>query len=165
MNWGKFIGNIYQERRRSPGVRARPAFYDAATDSVINTAELRLNVRLPDSLRSLLSETDGVMDMMSIDGGEWFENMWLLWTVEELIERNEFYRDEMKQGVYKCDFMNLLVFADAGTDGNLFGFSLEKDRNCKPRVVCWDSITNEINVLASSLEEFLRGWLTGTISV
>ena len=93
MNWGKFIGNIYQERRRSPGVRARPAFYDAATDSVINTAELRLNVRLAESLRSLLSETDGVMDMMSIDGGEWFENMWLLWTVEELIERNEFYRD------------------------------------------------------------------------
>jgi cell wall assembly regulator SMI1 len=165
MNWRELVTGIYESRARQPGIAGKPQFYPPASAEDIADAEARLNAKFPASIRSLLLETNGVMDMMAIDGGEWFDSMWLLWTVTELVEQNLFYRAATADGTYERDFSQLVFFAGAGTDGILFAFPLMEDRVCAPRVVVWHPIMDELDELAPSLEDFLTAWLTSTISV
>jgi cell wall assembly regulator SMI1 len=164
MSWRELITGIYEGRPQQPGIAGRPKFYPAASAANVADAEAALNVALPASIRSLLLETNGVMDMMAIDGGEWFESMWLLWTIEEVVEQNRFYRAAVEEGTYDRHLRSLVFFAGAGTDGILFAFPVE-DGVCAPRVLVWHPIMDELDVLAPSLEGFLRRWLTSSVSV
>jgi hypothetical protein len=164
MTWRELINGFYDARPPRPGIAGKPRFYAAASAGNMVDAESALSAALPGSLRSLLLETNGVMDMMAIDGGDWFDSMGLLWTIEELVERNRYYRAASAEGTFKRDFTNLVFFAGAGTDGILFAFPVE-DRICAPRVMVWHPITDELDELALSLDDFLRGWLTSAISV
>lgn len=165
MSWRELMTGIYQDRAQQPGIAGRPDFRPAAAAADIDSAETRLNARFPASLRSLLMETDGVMDMMSIDGGEWFESMWLLWEVEGIVERNEFYRRASDEGRYERDFRRWAFFAEAGSDGILFGFPVSENGICASGVVAWIPIPNEVRELVPSLKEFIVGWLSGTVFV
>jgi hypothetical protein len=164
MNWCELISGIYECRRQQPGIASKPEFYPATSAETITDTEALLNVALPTSLRSLLLETNGVMDMIAIDGGDWSESMWLLWKVEEVVEQNRYYRALGVDGNYDRDFNNLVFFAGAGFDGILFAFPLENGI-CAPRILVWYPNTDELDELAPSLEDFLRGWLMSTISV
>ncbi len=164
MSWRELISDIDQDRQQPPGIAGRTEFYPATTAQALADAASELQATLPVSLRSLLLETNGVMDMLSIDGGEWFESMWLLWTLEEIVAQNRRHREANVRGVAARDFLNLVFFADAGTDGILFGFPVE-DMVCSPRIMVWYPLRDELVELAPSLEEFLRGWLTGAITV
>jgi hypothetical protein len=119
----------------------------------------------PESIRSLLLETNGVVDLMAIDGGEWFDSGWLLWTVAEIFEQNVFYRAATEKGIYDRDFRSVVFFANAGCDGILFGFPVTEDGVCAPRVLVWHPIEDELDEIAPSLEYFLKGLLTSTIRV
>lgn len=164
MNWRKLIIDVYERRPQQPGIASKPAFYPAASATNIADTEAALNAALPASLRSLLWETNGVMEMMAIDGGEWFESMWLLWAIPEMVEQNRFFRTATQVGNDKRDFHKLVFFANAGTDGILFAFPVE-DGVCLPRIDVWHPIRNTLDELTPSLEDFLRGWLTGTTTV
>lgn len=164
MSWRELVTGIYEGRSQQPGIAGQSAFYPAASAATIADAEAELNAVLPVSLRSLLLETNGVMDMMAIDGGDWFESMWLLWKIEEIVEQNRYYRAASVQGIEDRDFRDLVFFAGAGADGILFAFPVE-DGNCAPRIVVWHPIMDALDGIAASLEDFLRGWLAGTISV
>jgi cell wall assembly regulator SMI1 len=163
MSWRRLITDIYERRPRQPRIAAKPEFYPGASAASIAYAEATLNAALPESLRSLLLETNGVMDMMAIDNGDWFESMWLLWKIEEIGEQNRFYREAREEGTYERDFNCLVFFAGAGSDGILFAFPVEEGV-CAPRIMVWHPIMDELDELAPSLEDFLRGWLTDTIS-
>jgi hypothetical protein len=132
MNWRELITGIYEGRPPQPGIAGKPEFNPAASAASIVAAEAALNAALPESLRSLLLETNGVMDMMAIDGGDWFESMWLLWKIEEIEGQNRFYRAASEERTYERDFSSLVFFAGAGTDGILFAFPVE-DRVCSAR--------------------------------
>jgi hypothetical protein len=164
MTWRALITGIYEGRPQQPGIAGKPEFYPASVDANIAVAEAAQLASLPDSLRSVLLETNGVMDMMAMDGNDWFESMWLLWNVEEIVEQNRYYRDGSAKGLYERDFTNWVLFAGAGTDGILFAFPVV-DGRCDSRVIVWHPIMDVLDELAPTLEEFLRGWLTGTITV
>lgn len=164
MSWRELITGIYESRPQPSGIAGKPEYYPPVSAASIADAEAALGCALPGSFRSLLLETNGVMDMLAIDGGDWFASMWLLWTIEETVEQNRNYRLASEEGAYERDFSRLVFFAGAGTDGILFAFPVEKG-DCAPRVVVWHPIMNELDELAPSLEDFLRGWLTNTISV
>lgn len=115
MSWRELITGIYATRPQQPGIAGKPKFYPAASGANIADAQAGLNAALPASIRSLLLETNGVMHMMAIDAGEWFESMWLLWTTEEVIEQNRFYRAATDKGTYDRDFRRLVFFAGAAS--------------------------------------------------
>lgn len=165
MSWRALITEWYAARADRSDTGSKPEFYPAASADEIAEAEKRLNTRLPESIRSLLLETNGVMDMMAIDGGEWFESMWLLWTVAEIVEQNEYYRSRNNHGTYDRDFRELVFFAHAGCDSISFAFPAVERGGCAPTVSVWRPIEDELEELAPSLETFLRGWITGRISV
>lgn len=165
MTWREFIAGIYADTPEQPGIASKPEFYSGASADEIADAELRLNARLPASLRSLLLESNGVMGMMAIDGGDWFKEHWLLWTLAEVIEQNLWYRSETGKETYRRDFCQVVFIADAGSDGILFGFPVEEDQICAPSIVVWYPIEDELEDIAASLEDFIRKWLTSTIWV
>lgn len=165
MHWRPFITGIYETRAQQPGIAGKPEFYPAASAADIAAAEARLSASLPASLRSLLLESNGVMDMMAIDGGDWFDSIWLMWTVAEIVEQNLFYRAATEDGTYDRDVRELVFFAGAGCDGILFAFPVMEEGVCAPAIVAWHPIDDELQELAPSLEDFLQGWLTSTISV
>jgi cell wall assembly regulator SMI1 len=70
MTWRELITGIYETRTLQPGIAGKPRFHAGASAATIAEAELALHAALPAALRALLLETDGVMDMMAIDGGE-----------------------------------------------------------------------------------------------
>jgi hypothetical protein len=139
----------------NPGITAKPEFNSAASAATVADAEATLNATLPASLRSLLSETNGVREMIAIDGGEWISSGWLVRPIESIAD---------EEGVHDREFRGLVFFGGAGVDGILFAFPVE-DGVCAPRVVVWHPIMDELDEVAASLEDFLRGWLTGTIAV
>jgi hypothetical protein len=165
MNWCKLISDIYKSRTAQPGIACAPKFYVAASAGEIADGEVRLDALLPGSIRSLLLETNGVMELIAIDGGEWFDSAWLLWPVAEIVEQNLSYRAASEDGEYDRNFDQLVFFADAGADGVLFAFPVTQDRVCAPGVVAWHPIMDELDELAPFLEDFLIGWLRGTITV
>lgn len=160
MSWRDLISSVYESR----GVDIKPRFYPSASAEEIADAEDCLNARLPTSIRSLLSETNGVMEMMAIDGGEWIESMWLLWSVAEIVKWNTFFRTS-RDSTSGRDFKQITFFANAGVDGIQFGFPVMDGHVCAPRVVVWYPIGGEVEEVATSLEDFLNRWLTGAISV
>ncbi len=165
MNWRESITATYAIAPNQPGIAGRPEFYSGASAQEIAQADLRLSATLPASLRSLLLESNGVMGMMAIDSGEWFEEHWLIWTLAEVVERNFWFRGESAKETYKRDFRKVVFFADAGTDGILFGFPVMETQACAPNIVVWYPIDDELKDIASSLEDFIRKWLTSTIWV
>ncbi len=160
MSWRELITDLYETRAEETGIAGKPAFHPAASADAIAQAEARLDAQLPATLRSLLLETNGVMEMIQVGDGDWIESMWLLWTVEEIVDRNASYREATDAGTYHRDFRTLVFFVDVGCDGMLFGFPVAEDRTCRPSVCVWRPIDDELDEVAPSLEEFLRGGWT-----
>src|SRR5262245_11467142 len=98
MGWLELITGMYKRRPQRPGIVGKPSFYPGASAANIADAEAALKATLPASIRSLLLETNGVMEMMAIDGGECFESMWLLWNIEEVVEQNRVRRAATQRG-------------------------------------------------------------------
>jgi hypothetical protein len=167
MNWRELITDIYSNRTPNPGFESKPVFYAGVSDKTAAEAEAGLKATFPSSLRSFLQETDGVLELMRTGGSDWFTNMWVLWRVCDILERNG---DSRSRSWYPGntvgpDYHELLLFADAGCDGISFGFPVLADRVCSPRVVVWHPMGDELVEAAPSLETFVTGWLTGAITV
>jgi hypothetical protein len=165
MHWRELITGICESRTQEAGLATKPTFYPPALARDIVAAQMQLDVKLPPCLQALLLETNDVMDMLPIDGGESFENMWLLWTLNEIVEQNVSFRAKAAKDTHQRDFRQLVFFAGAGSDGILFAFPLLADRVCASNVVVWHPIEDELTEVAPSLEEFLQGWLTSSISI
>ncbi len=124
-------------------------FHPPAESSTLTSAEQALQMTFPDDLRSFLTEMNGVYcPTLYLD---------VVWSTVEIVRLNLL----MRQG--EESLASLLFFADAGTDGVLFGFSMPEEAD--PPVVAWYPYENVHKVVASSLEDFLHGWLGGKFEV
>lgn len=156
MSWRSRMNEIYESTPQEPGARGGLEFFPPTSAANIAIAEAALQARFPDALRSLLLESDGVMDRGA--------SMWLIWTLERIIEDNRSLRAKELQSLYERDFRSLVFFADAGADGILFGFPVVAG-TCAPCVMVWHPIDDDLDPVATSLEEFVDRWLTDGIAV
>ena len=100
--------------------------------------------------------------MLAIDKSDWFENIWLLWPTPRIAMDNLVLRRESAEGAYEGPFQDLLVFANAGTDGFLFTHPVE-DGVVAPNALGWYQVEVELMPLAPNLRDFVNGWLTEKI--
>jgi SMI1-KNR4 cell-wall len=61
-------------------------------------------------------------------------------------------------------FDHLLFFSDAG-NGDLFGFSILNGSIQKDDIFVWNHEDDSRSWIASSLEAFIKGWITDKITV
>ena len=131
-------------------------FASSASVDQLARAESSLGVKLPAALRELLDETNGVE-------GEY--GLGLVWPLEQIVEDNLMFRSNASFCDIYMPFDHLLFFADAG-NGDQFAFPIHADGVIhRPDVFAWDHEDDSRSWVASSLKDYLEGWLTGRIKL
>lgn len=157
MDWRKRIHKAY-ELRESRGYASAPKFCPPASGATLHELQSSLGmVLLPLELKGLLRETDGVIDLMEVDG-EWVETGWLFWSAEEIAKQNLWYRSGSAGETYGLSFDDLLFFTGAGLDEILFAFALSSGRGKGPEIYVWHPRENTVEEVAPSLEAFVEAW-------
>ena len=112
----------------------------------LRNAEAQLGSTLPTDLRILLAFSDGLF----VAVGQWY----FVWPLDRLVSDNLALRADASG--FPSD---LLAFGDDGT-GAPFCMSMPDDQE----VCSWSPIDGEAKWLNDTLEAFVLGWLTGTIT-
>ncbi|WP_078379953.1 SMI1/KNR4 family protein [Sutcliffiella halmapala] len=143
--WENYINSISKDYH----------FVTPATNSEIIKIGEELNVELPKKLLELFKETNGVFDQFKCP---------LIWSTEQIVKDNLFFRNfEEYKDIY-MPFDHLLFFSDSGC-GDLFGFPILNGVVQKEDIYVWNHEDDSRMWVSSSLEEFIKGWITGEISV
>lgn len=127
-------------------------FAPPATEQDLRTCEEALAHPLPEQLRQLLAETNGIL-------GEY--ELGLVWPVERIQADNLTFRTYPDFAELYMPFDPLTFFADAG-NGDQFAFV---NRQRRPDVFAWDHETDSRTWVAADLHSYLRQWLDGTIKL
>ena len=109
-------------------------------------------------------ESNGVMDCLQL-GQEWQEIGWLFWPVSEIKQCNQWLRSDAGYSTFGRRFDDLLFFADAGSDGILFGYSVTSGTPNQDSIYVWYPIENIVNLLVPSLEVFIEEWIGGKLAI
>jgi hypothetical protein len=150
MNWVQMILDLDGEGY---------AFNRPASEEAILSVERHLGVKIPEDLKDLLMQTNGVGLMLD---GEPVGD--LLWPVERIISQNIEYRTDSTLRQIYSGFDSLLFFADAG-NGDSFAYSVSNGIIEKPDIFVWDHEDDSRSPVAASLQGFIEGWIEGKITV
>ncbi|KQW17499.1 SMI1/KNR4 family protein [Streptomyces sp. Root369] len=118
----------------------------AATEEALVLVEERLGQPIPQSLRSLLAESDGISAAYGME---------IVWSAERILVENMSIREDVQFRDLYMPFDPLLFFGDNGA-GDQFAFVRMPERE---DVFVWDHETDSRNWISPSLENFLRSAL------
>ena len=131
----ELIGRLYSDAEF-----AAPAF-----DEEIDQIERRLGQAVPDELRELLRQTNGVR-------AEYGSG--LVWSVQEIIKENTEFRQSVDFAELYMSFDQLMFMGDNG-GGDQFAYVRVPARR-PDDVFVWDHETDERRWVAKSLEDYLE---------
>lgn len=117
--------------------------------------EKTLNTPLPDELKSLLMETDGVRDEFG---------SWLMWPVKLIEQNNIKMRRNPEFRENYMPFTSFLFFADAG-NGDKFAFRVIQGAIKRPDIFVWNHEDDSRTWAAPSLKVFLEWWISGKLNI
>lgn len=157
MSWQELISELYRARENDP-YGSLPQYYPPAQPEDLDALESEFHLVLPDDLRRLLLETDGVMETIQV-GGDMVESGWLVWPVETALRENRALRRQPDTP------RSLFFIANPGVDGVLFGIHAGEQAEELCEVFAWQPVDHSIVQIAPSLQKFLEGWLMGEIRV
>jgi hypothetical protein len=143
--WKSYINNISEEYN----------FKAPANNLEISLIREKLNVNLPKKLIDLYNETNGVFDNYGCP---------LIWSTSQMVEDNIFYRNFDEYKDIFMPFDHLLFFSDGG-NGDLFGYTILNGVIQKEDIYVWNHEDDSRMWVASSLEDFVKGWITGEIGI
>jgi hypothetical protein len=139
-------------REFAQGLESSCTFFPPASEQQFEAVERTLGIALPEDLRSLLAETNGIVARYTR----------LILNVDDLIETNSsFWTDPDYTQMY-MPFVHLLFFAEAG-NGDLFAFPIIGGDVRNSRIYAWDHETDGRAYVAFALKDFLEEWLKGRI--
>ena len=130
-------------------------FKNSASESILTNLESKLNTSLPDELRELLLESDGV-------NGEY--GLGLIWNSERIVSDNLNFRTNADFADLYMPFNCLLFFGDAG-NGDQFAFPIRNGQIQSSDVFVWNHENDSRTWIAPSLGKYLEWWLDGTIKI
>jgi SMI1-KNR4 cell-wall len=87
-----------------------------------------------------------------------------IWSIEQLIRENIFLRTIHEQRDFIKPLDTFLFFSDGG-NGDLFGYSIVNGSIQNEDIYVWNHEDDSRSVIAISLEEFIKGWIVGEISI
>jgi len=145
MNWKQHIQAIC----------AQASFSAPAEEPALLAVETQLGMRLPESLRELLAESNGVRGEYDLD---------LIWPIERIIADNRLFRENESFSTLYMPFDGLLFFADAGS-GDQFAFAVAGGQVRRPDIFVWNHEDDSRTWLAKDLRDYLEGWISGRIAI
>lgn len=126
-------------------------FSAPATSDEVRACEAQLGHDLPDGLRQLLGETNGIE-------GEY--GLGLLWSARRIGEDNARFRDSPDFRQLYMPFEGLVFFSDAG-NGDQFAVALSGNNE----VFVWDHEDDSRKWIAFTVMRFLEDWMTGRLAI
>ena len=129
-------------------------FFPGATPSELSSLEATFGLVLPEELRSLLTESNGVRGTSGLR---------LIWAVEEMTKRNM----EMRTAPSFRDnfpFDHLLFFADAG-NGDQFALGIIQGAIKRPAISVWNHEDDSRTWVAPTLKRYLEWWVSGKLTI
>lgn len=143
--WKELFDNILGERE----------FTAPVAKAGLQEAEAEMGHELPDDLKRLLLETDGVKDAYRCD---------LIWSLNRIKKDNLLFRksDDFKELYMPFDC--LLFFSDAG-NGDQFAYSVLNGKISKEDIYVWNHEDDSRTWVAPSLKVFCEWWSNGTIKI
>ena len=129
-------------------------FYPPADPALIAAIEAALGMTLPDDLKSLLAESNGV------DGKY---GLGLIWPAERIKADNQMFRSYPDFAELYMPFDHLVFFADAG-NGDHFAFAVRKNGTVDGDVFVWNHEDDSRIHVAFSLRQYLERSCRGEIS-
>ncbi|MEU6715960.1 SMI1/KNR4 family protein [Nonomuraea sp. NPDC046802] len=133
--WRQKIGRLYDDAE----------FAAPASDEAIDQIERLLGQRVPDELRELLRQTNGVR--AEYESG-------LVWSVQEIIQENTEFRQSADFAELYMSFDQLMFMGDNG-GGDQFAY-IRVSAGRPDDVFVWDHETDERKWVAASLEDYLK---------
>jgi hypothetical protein len=132
---------VWRERIFAAGHRA----VAPASAESITAAELAVGCALPDELRELLLESDGVRDQYGFE---------LVFRASELVEQNRGMRSTPDFAELYMPFDPLLFFGASG-NGDLFAYRILAGEVRDDDIFVWDHETDSRTQVSWGLERFL----------
>ncbi len=130
-------------------------FHPPALLHQVEDAESNLGVLLPEELKSLLQESDGIKGSYGIS---------LIWNIQRIQQDNLNFRQIPDFKELYMPFDHLLFFADAG-DGDQFAFGILNGEIRNPDIFVWNHENDSRQWVAASLDIYLEWWLQGKLKV
>jgi SMI1-KNR4 cell-wall len=130
-------------------------FFPGASMSQLTVLETAVGIALPDELKSLLRESNGVLGAYGLR---------LIWSEVEITQRNVKMRTDSNFLHSYMSFENLLFFADAG-NGDQFALRIIQGVIGRPDIFVWNHEDDSRTWAAPSLKHYLDWWLTGKLKV
>lgn len=118
------------------------AFRDPVPSVDLEEAERSLGESLPQELKSLLAETDGIIGRTSSDA---------VWPLERIVRENLRFRRESSFIELYMPFDPFLFFGDNG-GGDQFAFVL---RPARPDIFVWQHESDSRKWVANNLQDYL----------
>lgn len=134
----------------------RYQFSSPANPADVEECERKLGTRFHDSFRELFSETNGILETNA--------ELQLVWTIDEILKENTFYRTDAIQKSIYMPFDNLVFFGGAG-NGDLFALTITADLTCRKEVFVWNHEDDSRTWAAPDLLTFFDWWLSGKIKI
>ncbi|MEZ7173082.1 SMI1/KNR4 family protein [Sporosarcina sp. OR05] len=142
--WKDYIGTISKEY----------AFKSPASEAELRQITDVLHVELPRKLLELYVETNGVFDQFGCP---------LIWSTTQIVKDNSFFRNFTDYQDLYMPFDHLLFFSDNGC-GDLFGYRILNGCIETEDIYVWNHEDDSRTWVASSLETFIKGWITGELT-
>ncbi|QSB10078.1 SMI1/KNR4 family protein [Lysinibacillus fusiformis] len=142
--WKYYISSVSKDYSFKP---------PASNAEIIQISE-ELNVKLPNKLFDLYNETNGVFDSFGCP---------LIWSTSQIVKDNLFFRNFSDYKDIYMPFDQLLFFSDNGC-GDLFGYQILNRSIQTEDIYVWNHEDDSRTWVASSLEVFIKGWMTGEIT-
>jgi hypothetical protein len=142
-------------REKIQSLTKEAVFKERANEQTLADLESKLEVSLPDELKTLLLESDGV-------DGEY--GLGLVWPSKRILLDNQNFRSNQNFADLYMSFNSLLFFADAG-NGDQFAFAIRNGQIRSSDVYVWNHENDSRNWVAPSLEKYLTWWLDGSIEI
>lgn len=147
INWRERIGGIHRSAQ----------LHEPTTEDQLDLAEQALRQVLPEDLKDLLLQTNGLSDKKS--------RLDVVWPLDRIQNENQSLRTSLEYMAQSMPLDALLFFSAAGADGVLFGFPITKAGAILPAVFAWYPISDDRVRVAESLDDFLRRWFAGELKV
>jgi hypothetical protein len=142
-------------REKLAALSADLTFAPAASEGAVRDCERELGLELPEQLRELLLESDGIQ-------GEY--GLGLVWPVLQIRDDNRHFRSSPDFRELYMPFDPLLFFGDAG-NGDQFAYAINDGLVRRDDIFAWIHEDDSRTWVAPSLDRYFEWWLEGRINL
>lgn len=126
--------------------KSKFSFTDPCTEDDISTAENILEVKLPEELKGILLETNGIEDEYGCE---------LVWNCGDLVQKNKCLREQEEFKEQYMSFESCLMFGEAG-NGDQFFFPVLPNGQTKSEILIWNHETDERVFYSCNFEQLFK---------